>query len=559
MSNYFDLGTYTRPITTASKQAQLWFDRGLIWTYAYNHEEAVACFCKTIEIDPECAMGYWGIAYASGPFYNMPWEMFSAQEAEEAVPFCYGAVQQATQRRHQASPVEQALITALSRRYQTDHVVSMREFDAWDDAYANAMREVYNAFPQDLDVIALFAEGMMTRTPWKLWDPQTGEPATGADTVESIDVLEKGLALSKQKAPGHPGILHMYLHALEMSRTPERALKCADALRDISPEAGHLQHMPSHIYVLCGLYEEALAVSDKAIAVDYKYLDYAGPYNFYTTARCHDLHQKMYAAMLSGRFTPALRAADGIVDAIPIDVLHMNKPYMTDTLEGYYSTHMHVLIRFGKWREIVNMPSPEDVNVYRVTAAMDHYAKGVAHAALGNIEDAKQERTLFEKACAAVPSARYFFNNTAVDILAVGAEMLNGELEYRKRNYDGAFHHLRRAVELEDALHYTEPRAWMHPPRHALGALLLEQELTVEAEQVYRADLGLDDSVNRFAQHPDNIWSLHGYAECLRSLNRKNELLFTQQRLDLSRARCDIRVDASCACRTSKWHDSVTS
>jgi tetratricopeptide (TPR) repeat protein len=334
MDSYFDLGRYTRPVTTGQPQVQIWFDRGLNWLYGFNHEEAVACFRKAAALDPECAMAHWGIAFASGPFYNMPWEMFSPPEAAECVATCHAATRQALACAHKATPVEQALIGALSAKFPKNHTVSAQEFRAWDDAYADAMRQVHAAHPQDLDVIALTAEAMMSRTPWQLWNRQTGEPAEGADTLEAMRVLEDGLRMIETRGlPPHPGMLHMYIHVVEMSDQPEKGLKAADQLRGLVPEAGHMEHMPGHIYMLCGLYDQVIEASARAIAADRKYLAYAGALNFYTTARCHDLHLMMYAGMMSGRFQPAIEAADEMIATLTPDLLRAKKPYMVVTLE----------------------------------------------------------------------------------------------------------------------------------------------------------------------------------------------------------------------------------
>jgi tetratricopeptide (TPR) repeat protein len=551
MDSYFDMGGYSRPVTTDNPQAQIWFDRGLNWIYGFNHEEAVACFRRAVALDPECAMAYWGIAFASGPFYNMPWEMFSADEADEAVAVCHTAIRQATTCSWKATPVEQALIGAVSVKFPKDHIVSAEECRAWDDAYADAMRAVHAGVPGDPDVIALTAEAMMSRTPWRLWNRKTGEPAEGADTWEAIRVLEDGMRTIETlgKVP-HAGMLHMYIHAIEMSDHPEQALQAAEQLRGLTSDIGHLQHMPGHIYMLCGMYAQAIEVSAKAIEADRKYLAYAGALNFYTTARCHDLHLMMYAAMMCGQFKPAIEAADEMIATLTPDLLRMKKPYMVVTLEGYHAKKMHVLVRFGRWHDIIETPLPEDQELYRVTTAMHHYARGVAHSALGDIEAAEAERALFRAAVDRVPVTHLYFNNYARDILAVGAEMLNGELEYRRGAYAVAFGHLRRAVELDDNLEYSEPWPWMHPPRHALGALLLEQGLVAEAEAVYRADLGLENSIYRSCQHPDNVWSLHGLAECLSRSENMVEHAIIRQRLDLALAATDIAIEASCCCRT---------
>jgi tetratricopeptide (TPR) repeat protein len=550
MSDYFDLGTYSRPVTTNSPEAQLWFDRGLLWCYSYNHEESVHCFRKAAEFDAGCAMAYWGIAYASGSNYNKPWEAFEEDELEQAVADSHAATADALARLAGAAPVEQALIKALEQRYQSDQVVSNDEFNAWNDAYASAMKAVYTSFPDDLDVSSLYAEAMINRTPWALWDLKSGEPAEGADTVEAVEVLEKAMqqAVERRHEP-HPGLLHMYIHTMEMSPHPERALPAGDALRDLVPDAGHLLHMPSHIDVLCGHYYNAVVANSKAIVADRKFLEREGPLNFYTLYRSHDYHFKLYSAMFLGQYQPAIEAANELIATIPEDLLRVEQPVMADWLEGFISMKMHVLVRFGKWPEIIAEPLPDDQNLYCVTTTMMHYAKAVAHAASSNVEAAEEEKKRFAKAFAKVPETRYIFNNKCTDILAIAAEMLNGEVEYRKGNHDKAFEHLRNSVELDDNLPYDEPWGWMQPARHALGALMLEQGRVEEAEQVYRADLGLDQTLSRPSQHPENVWSLHGYVECLHRLNRHAEAAAAQARLDLAMARADVEINASCYCR----------
>ena len=551
MDSYFDLGTHSRTITTASPEAQLWFDRGLNWCFGFNHEEGLTCFQKSLEFDPACAMAHWGIAYAAGPFYNMPWCDFSAEEAESCTKFCYDHVRVAQSNSAAATEAEVALIDALAARFQADHRVTQAEFDRWDDAYASAMREVYGKFSEDLDVTALFAEAMLTRTPWKLWNVKTGEPAEGADTLEALEVLETGLALAQaQGVPQHLAIVHYHIHALEMSANPETALSSADALATLCPDAGHLNHMPGHIFVLCGLYEKAKIVSEKAIRVDRAYFDYAGPYNFYTTSRCHDLHLMMYTCMFLGQFEPAMAAAEEMCANLTRDVLDVKgKPYLAMTMEGYYSMMMHGLIRFGKWHRIIDASLPECPHLYCVSTSMHHYAKGVAHAALEQFEEADTQREMFHASLTRIPAERKFFNNPALDVLAIAEKMLDGELEYHRGNHDTAFDHLREAVRRDDNLVYSEPWAWMHPPRHALGALLLEQRHFDEAEDVYRYDLGLKNALQRCAQHPDNVWSLHGLAECLRQRGADKELATITAKLNAALALADTSITSSCCCR----------
>ena len=463
MTDYFDLGTHSRPISTASPQAQIWFDRGLNWLYGFNQDESMLCFKKAAEADPECAIAYWGIAYAAGPFYNMPWEMFSEREEKQMLEYCHAQLQQALAKIENASQAEQALIQALTRRFQCNQPKCLETYSQWDDDFANAMREVYQSFPEDIDVATLFSEAMMTRTPWNLWDLHSGEIPDGVDTLEVIEVLENAMTIIEEKNLGaHPGIHHLYIHVWEMSGQPEKAMVSADGLKDIQPDGGHLHHMPAHIYALCGMYSDALAVSEKAIIADRKYLAYAGKMKFYTTAVCHDLHMKMHAAMMCGLYQPAIEAANEIVSVVSEQVLNIDKPYMAMTLEGYYSMRMHVLIRFGLWQQIVDEPMPDNAALYPVTTTMHHYAKAIAHATLGQIADAEQQKEKFEEACINIPQGRFFFNNPALDMLAVGREMMNGELEYHKGNPEKGFEHLRKAVVLDDNLHYSEPWPWMH-------------------------------------------------------------------------------------------------
>ena len=550
MNDYFDLGTHTRPVTTRSPEAQLWFDRGLVWCYGFNHEEAVRCFRKAAAHDDGCAMAYWGIAYADGCNYNKPWEAFGEDELREVLAGTRRATEAALARMDGATPVEQALIGALAKRYPSDRAESTDELKTWNDAYAAAMRKVYAACPDDLDIASLFAEALITRTPWQLWNLKSGGPADGADTLEAVDVLERALHLMEARGEKpHPGLLHMYIHTMEMSPHPEKALRASDALRDLVPDAGHLRHMSSHIDVLCGHYYEGLVSNQKAIEADRKFLKREGPLNFYTLYRSHNYHFKLYSAMFLGQMRPALDAADELVASFPEEVLRMTNPPMADFGEAFMSTKLHALVRFGRWQEIIDAPLPADQELFCVMTAMLHYAKGVAHAASSRIPEAEAERQLFAAAYARVPDTRYLFNNKCIDVLAIAAEMLNGEIEYRKGNYDSAFAHLRKAIELDDNLLYQEPWGWMQPARHALGALLLEQGRVEEAAAVYRADLGLDNTLTRPSQHPENVWSLHGYVECLHKLDKHAEAAAMQIRLDLALARADITINASCFCR----------
>ena len=557
-NGYYDLGSYTWPVTTGSAEAQLWFDRGMAWCYGFNHDEAIACFERALEHDPNLAMAHWGIAYAIGPNYNNPWEDFDDDDKRQAIDLALSSIAAAAEAATAGagvSDVERDLIGALAHRFpaSSEGPSGSEDFEAWNDAYADAMRAVHQAHRQDLVVCALFAEAIMNRTPWALWDLLTGEPAGGAGTVEAVEVLEAAFRdLGAKGANQHPGLLHMYIHLMEMSPHPERALKAGDTLVDLVPDAGHLVHMPTHIDVLCGHYQNVVARNHDAVVADRKYLEQAGPANFYTLYRCHNYHFKAYGAMFLGQYDPAAEAAAEMVETLPAGLLGPDDAPLADWLEGFVPVAQHVLIRFGKWQEILDQALPEDRELYCVTTAMMRYARAVAYASTGRVAEAAGEQQAFYAARDRVPESRMLFNNTCLDILAVAEAMMTGEIEYRKGNFDAAFEHLQRAVELDDNLPYDEPWGWMQPTRHALGALLMEQGRLAEAEAVYRADLGLDGQLRRACWHPDNVWSLHGLHECLTRRGETVEANHIKQRLDVAVARADVPIESSCYCRLER-------
>ncbi len=549
MADYYALGSFTWPISTSSTEAQRWFDRGIIWCFGYNHDEAIACFEKALQHDPDCALAHFGIAYAIGPNYNRPWILFDPAAKEQALARAFDESHAALALKEKLTPVERALVEALPSRYQAREPIE--DQCSWDRAFADAMREVYAQHPGDLNVRAFFAEAIMNLTPWKMWDLATGDVAKGAGTAEAQAVLE-GAFSDMTAAWDHPGLLHLYVHLMEMSPFPERALRAGDRLRELVPDSGHLIHMPTHLDVQCGHYADVVHWNQKAIEADRKFLERQGPMNFYSAYRIHNYHFAIYGAMFLGQYAPAISAAEELIETMPEALLRIESPPMADHLEGYLSMKQHVLVRFGRWQEIIEQPMPADADLYRCTTALTHYAKGVAHAVLGNIEEAEAARKAFQAAKARVPDTRRVHNNIVPDLLAIGEAMFDGELEYRKANYDTAFAHLRRSVALDDALPYDEPWGWMQPTRHALGALLLEQGEIEEAEAVYRADLGLDGKLSRASQHPDNPWSLHGLHECLKRRGEKIEIKLIKQRLDLASARADIPITASCFCRMDR-------
>jgi tetratricopeptide (TPR) repeat protein len=549
--NRFNLGSHSRKIVTTSADAQRWFDAGLNWCFAFNKAEGVKCFRKALEFDPACVMAHWGMAYGSGPFYNLTWRDLGEREAETAISTAFAHIQKARALARGAHELESRLVEAQACRVQKPHPVSPEEYDLWDDAYAAEMRRIYREHPNDQDVIALFVEALITRTPRRLWDVRTGFPAKNSDVIEALDVCERGIdRVEHASRPKHPALLHLHIHILEMSNEPERALASAEALGPLCPDAGHLKHMPAHVHMLVGDYRKAQLASEKAIAANDRYLAYAGSLTPYTTACAHDLLLMMHASMFAGRYRDAIGAADKLCSMVTKEVLSVkDRPKFSMSLEGYYSMRTHVLVRFGRWQDIIAEPLPHDPDLYPVTTAMHHYAKAVAHATLKDFDAADRERILFSESLHRIPAERKVFNNSAHSILSVAEKMMDGEVAYHKGDCESAFSHLRQAVERDDNLEYVEPWAWMHPPRHALAALLAEQGHYAEAERIYRDDLGLTRRIQRCAQHPRNVWALRGLAECLEVRDAAGELAAIKPVLEAAIALADVPITSSCMCR----------
>ncbi|SLN52290.1 Tetratricopeptide repeat protein [Roseovarius albus] len=543
---HFNLGPYTRDVTTTSAEAQQWFNRGLIWTYGYNHELAIECFQKALEQDPDCAMAHWGVAYASGPNYNFEWWMMDRGTKAKALGRAYDHTHAALALVGNVTAPERALIEALQARYPQREPIKNQS--PWNDDFATVMKQVYEAFPDDIEVATIYAESILNQTPWKMWDIHKNAAAEGANPLAAQAVLEK--YLDTPQGQSHPGILHLYIHLMEMSPTPEKALMACDHLRELVPDAGHLIHMPTHIDVQCGHYRDVVHWNQKGIEADLRVVEHQGRFNFYTGYRAHNYRFAVYGAMFLGQYEPAITAAEEIIRETPEELLRQESPPMADFMESNISMKTHVQIRFGRWRELIAEPLPEDQALYCYTTAILLYAKGVAHSALGEVAEAEAARERFMEARAKVPDSRHQHNNRCIDLLEVAELMLDGELEYRKENYDVAFAHLRNAIALEDSLPYDEPWGWMQPVRHALGALSLEQGRIEEAEQAYREDLGLAGDLPRACIHPDNIWSLKGLDECLkrRGAGDTAEGKLISQRLKLAAARSDLPVGASCHC-----------
>ena len=544
MMPQFDLGRYGRPVTCRTPAAQAAFDQGLAWLYGYNHEAAIARFESALDIDPDCAMAHWGIACSVGPNYNRPWEVFAPADRQAALARARAAIDAARPHAPALSPVERALIAAIAARYPETPGAEIDDFAPFNDAYAAAMRRVQAEHPDDLDVAALTAEALMNRTPWQLWDLKLGTPAEGASTAEARAILEEAFA-RRPAAWEHPGLLHMYIHLMEMSPTPEVALRHGDALVGLVPDSGHLQHMATHIDLLCGDYQNVVSRNRLAAEVDRKYFDAEGGENFYTLYRLHNLHFECYGALFLAQPTPARAAAQELRRQLPDEVVRV----YPDLFEAFVATEIEVLIRFGLWQEILEEPLPGDPELYAFTTAMVLYARTVALANLGRIDEAEAAETAFLAAVRAIPEERMLFNNSARDVLRIAEAMAAGELAFKAGRREQGLAHLRTAVARDDGLLYEEPWAWMVPARHALGALLMEAGQYDEAEAVYRADLGLDDTLARPCRHPGNVWALHGLEECLARRGEETERRHVRLALARAQARAEVPVRASCLCR----------
>lgn len=511
---YEDLSKYHRSITTNSSEAQAYFDQGLALYYGYNHAAAILSFKQAMALDSNCVMAWWGQAIASGPHINNP------EMDDNAKSAAWETLQRAQDIKDRASPVEYSLINALSKRYTWPAPEDRRALDV---AYADAMREAFGEFPEDPDVATLFADALMNLRPWDLWTPD-GIPQPG--TEEIITTLEGVL----DKYPDHPGACHFYIHTMEASPFPEKALQAANHLRNKIPGAGHLVHMPSHIDIRLGHYEDAITANLKAIEADSIWISAGG---LYTVYRAHNYHFLAYAAMFDGQKELALSAANSIIEQVPLELVKAHP----DLLDGFMAVPTHVMVRFGMWEEIITSPKPPD-DIY-LTTAFWHYGRTVAFAATGRVDKATEEYNALLNAYKLVPDSRLIGNNPGKTVLDIGVLMAKGELEYRKENYEKVFNLLREAVQKDDELRYDEPWGWMMPIRHSLGALLVEQGRYEEAEDVFNTDLLL---------HPHNGWALKGLATCYHMSGQHQKAKVTEKLFHESWSRSDIHLKAACFC-----------
>lgn len=486
--------------------------------FGFNHEEAVTCFEKALKADPGCSMAHWGIAYAWGPNMNNM-EIASDQMVKAA-----HAIHLAELLNDDATELEQELIVAVAKRYA---VPLPEDRGPLNEAYADAMKKVHTNHADSPLVAFLYAEALMNLQPWAHWDRQ-GTPAE--HTLEVVRVLEDGLKTS----PDSPALAHLYIHVMEMSQTPEKAVPIADRLFNAVGGSGHLMHMPSHIYMRVGDYEAVIDSNAAAIAVDDEYVEDVGPNNFYSLYRIHNYHFLVYGAMFDGQSKVALKTARAIRNQVPEAMLKEQ----VDFLDAFMPTALHVMIRFGMWDEVLKEPAPAEY--LPMSRAVRLYARGIAYAATNKVEEAEREQTAFREAVSKVPETSFLFQNTSRSILDVAEAMLDGEIAYRKGEFERAFERLEAAVRLDDGLNYDEPWGWMQPARHALGALLLEQGHAQKAEVVFREDLKL---------HPNNMWALHGLEEALRRQEKAQKAAAIAELFMQVTARADVDVDRSCFCR----------
>lgn len=508
---------YARKVTTDSAEAQRWFDQGIQLLYGYNHDEAIRSFEKAAEVDPKCAMGWWGSAYAHGLHINNP------IMTEEKSKLAFEAAQKAVRALDNELPVEKVLVQAVVQRYAWP---APQDRAPLDQAYANAMEKAWHQFPDDPDVGALFAESLMNLQPWDLW---TREGVPKGRAMEVVAVLERTLA----KAPMHPGANHFYIHAIEASPWPSRGTEAADRLAKLVPGSGHLVHMPAHIFIRTGRYTDAAVSNEHAIQADETYFKLAPPPDFYSVYFLHNIHFLAYASMMEGRYQAAIDAAGKIDKQVPQDFLK-NHVAIAD---GFMPTALHVMVRFGKWDDILSVPEPPQFRL--VSRAERHFARSVALSAKGKTDDARQELQLLDAITKQFTDEWKIGNNLAKDVTAIASMMGAGELAYREGKKEDAFRLLREAIAMEEKLAYDEPPAWMQPVRHSLGALLLADGHHAEAETVYRADL---------ARHPNNAWSLLGLQQALGLQGKKKEADALSEQVKKAWSRADVKPVASCYC-----------
>jgi tetratricopeptide (TPR) repeat protein len=514
-----NLGNHHHPISTKNSLAQRYFNQGLIFAYGFNHAEAGRSFREAARLDPNCAMCYWGIAFVLGPNINAPM-------SDAAVPEAFAALQKALELAPTASKVEQAYIQALAKRYAPKPV---KDRTPLDQAYANAMRELSQRYPEDLDAVTLFAEALMDLSPWNYWT-KDGQPTTY--TNEIVATLESVM----KRNPEHPGANHYYIHAVEASQTPERALPSAQRLEKLVPGAGHLVHMPAHIYWRVGRYHDAARINEHAIRADEAHIVGGtrdkNAHSFYALAYYpHNIHFLFAAAQMEGRSDMALKAARKMVAKIP-DQAYRDIP----ALEDFKPMPLFALARFGKWQAILQEPQPASELQY--TTGIWHWARGLAYVRLGQPNKAIAQYEQLRKIAQtdAMKQLTLASFPKASTLLDIASHVLASELAGARGQTDEAISQLKKAVRIQDSLSYIEPPSWYYPVRHNLGYVLLVAGRAKEAEAVYREDL---------RQYPHNGWSLFGLAQSLRAQGKTKEAQAVQERFVEAWKYADITLAAS--------------
>jgi tetratricopeptide (TPR) repeat protein len=486
------LGVHHVPIT-ATPEAQKFFDQGINLVFGFNHAEAIRSFREAARLDPNCAMCWWGLALALGPNINLPMP-------DDAVAPAWASLRKAQALAPKVTPREQAYIAALAKRYSADKKANR---GLLNEVYAQAMGDLAKQYPDDLDAQTFWAEAMMDTQPWDYWQADGVTPK--GHGAEIVAALEKTIA----KAPNHPGALHLYIHAVEASTTPERAEAASDRLLVLMPGAGHVVHMPSHIYYRVGRYEDAAAANEKAALVDEQYIAACKAQGFYPAGYYgHNIHFLWTSSEMEGRYQASIDAARRLVKAV--DAPNLSK--QMSIAELYNFTPVVTLMRFGKWREVLAEPAPD--KVLTLDTAMWLYAQAFAHANTGDVAAAKADRVKL----AALEKGKFAqydaFNVPAAGMIAVALASVDGEIARKSGDLPGAVAGFRKARQLELALPYTEPAYWHRPVSHLLGAALLEAGKPAEAEAVYR------DSLKTYRR---DGWALTGLGAALRAQGKTAE------------------------------------
>lgn len=498
------LGDLHHPVSTSNPQAQQFFDQGLRLIYAFNHDEAGHSFQRAAELDPKLAMAYWGIAEAVGPNYNDP-------ASDDRFKAAHDAIQKALDLSGNGSAIEKAYVEAMAKRFPADRKADRRK--AAED-YRDAMRDLVKQYPDDLDAATLFAESGMNLHPWGLWHPD-GTPEAG--TEEIVATLESVI----RRDPNHLGAIHYYIHSVEASRSPERALAGANRLATLAPAAGHIVHMPAHVYIRTGDYDAAVKTNQKAATADEAYIKASGAQGIYPMMYySHNLHFIAMCSAMNGNYAESKKAADMLAAHVAPAVKDM------PPLEGFMTIPMAVEVRFHRWSDILAAKPPDPA--MKVSTVFYHFARGMALAATGKVADAEAEHKLVSEAEQATPEDVVFampVNNKAKDILKIAKNVLGAKIALAKKDSEGATTMLRQAVVVQDSLKYDEPPDWFFPVRESLGAVLLSSGNAVEAEKVFREDLD---------HNPRNPRSLLGLREALKAQKRDYDAGFIQKQFDAS-------------------------